>query len=79
MPSIIQSFLQPKIECFRYMCTPSRRECTCNAARGDIIVSHCQYALLCATHSASVFAPYNSGFSRKNCEKNFEFQVGLYK
>jgi hypothetical protein len=38
----------------------------------------------CATHSASVFAPYNSGFRGKNTashcrEKHLEFQVGLYR
>ena len=60
------AFLRGSMDrCCVMLYTPPRRACTCNAARVDNIASHCQYALLCATHSASVSAPYNSGFSRK--------------
>ena len=42
------------------------------------VIRRFQYASLCATHSASVFAPLHSGFSRKSREKRLEFRAGLY-
>ena len=53
--------------------TPPRRTWTCNACARRF-----QHASLCATHSASVFASFHSGFSRKSREKRLEFRGGLY-
>ena len=68
--------------------TASHCHCFALSLLHTAIASHFQYALLCATHSVSVFAPYNSGFREKtllrivkasHCfEKHLRFQAGLY-